>query len=189
MEFDFVSWDGANASDDIYVHVWGLVDNSASGTASIANLGAQNGNMWANAVTNGFSVTNLGDGSLMTAGGDGVASGAAIQLLDQDTGNSLLANAIHVRRTFDLSAYAVNTLAGYDYLVIGFSRNPVAGDNKFALFDVAVSVDRRAQYVSGRADLYRGGTNQSLSLKFAGIPEHDCGEYRFRRIVPLGRTL
>ena len=140
LEFDFVSWDGANASDDIYVHVWGLVDNSASGTASIANLGAQNGNMWANAVTNGFSVTNLGDGSLMSAGGDGVASGAAIQLLDQDTGNSLLANAIHVRRTFDLSAYAVNTLAGYDYLVIGFSRNPVAGDNKFALFDVAVSV-------------------------------------------------
>jgi len=140
VEFDFVSWDGANDSDDIYVHVLGLVDNTASGTASIANLGAQDGNMWANAVTNGFSVTNLGDGSLMTAGGDSVAASAAIQLLDQDSGSGSEGSAIHVRSSFDLSAYAVDTLAGYDYFVIGFTRNPGAGDNKFALYNVAVTV-------------------------------------------------
>ena len=140
VEFDFVSWQGANASDDIYVHLWGLVDESASGTASIANLGATNGNMWANAVTNGFSVTNLGDGSLMTGGGDSVAGSAAIQLLNQDTGNSLLPAASHVRTTIDLSSYTVDTLAGYDYFVIGFTRNSGAGDNKFALYNVAVSV-------------------------------------------------
>lgn len=140
VEFDFVSWEGANASDDIYVHVWGLVDNSASGTASIANLGATNGNMWAIAATNGFSVYNLRDGSLMTASGDATAASAAIQLLDQDTGVSSEVNAIHVRSTFDLSSYAVDTLASYDYLVVGFTRNPGGDDNKFALYDVAVTV-------------------------------------------------
>lgn len=140
VEFDFVSWDGVNDSDDIYVHLWGLVNDSASGTASIANLGAQNGNMWATAVENGFSVYNLADGSLMTVNGDASAASAAIQLLDQDTGSSLLADAIHVRSTIDLSSYTVDALAGYDYFVIGFTRNPGAGDNKFALYDVAVSV-------------------------------------------------
>ena len=61
-------------------------------------------------------------------------------MLDQDTGNSLLANAIHVRRTFDLSSYAVDTLAQYDYLVIGFARNPDVGTgNNLALYDVAVT--------------------------------------------------
>jgi len=140
VEFNFVSWDGVNDSDDIYVHLWGLVDESASGTASIAHLGAQNGNMWATAVENGFSVTNLADGSLMTVNGDASAASAAIQLLNQDTGSSLLADAIHVRSTIDLSSYSVDALAGYDYFVIGFTRNPGAGDNKFALYDVAVSV-------------------------------------------------
>ena len=140
VAFDFVSWNGTT-NDNIYVHLWGLVDNSASGTASIANMGAQNGSMWANAVDNGFSVYNLGDGSLMANTGGGGGGNAAIQLLNQAPSvSSLESDAINVSSTIDLSSYAVDTLAGYDYFVIGFARNPDVGTgNGFAIYDVAVT--------------------------------------------------
>ena len=139
VEFNFVSWDGANDSDNIYVHLWGLVDDSANGSSFVGNLSAQNGNLWADAVENGFSVYNLGDGSQMTAIQGGGSGNAAIKLLDQDSGSSLIRDAINVSVTFDLSSYAVDTLAGYDYIVIGFARDPQAGGNKFALYDVALT--------------------------------------------------
>jgi len=147
---DFVSWDGASDSDDIYVHLWGLVDTGASGTAWIANLGASNGHMWAKAVDAGFSVTNLGDGGLIAEASDTNASSAAIQLLDQDSVTSLEGDAIHVSSTINLSSYAVDTLAGYDYFVIGFTRNPGADDNQFALYDVAVSATESSTSLVGQ---------------------------------------
>lgn len=139
VEFTFNSWNGTTP-DNIFVHVWGLVDNTASASAGIANLGAQNGNMWANAVDNGFSVYNLGSGSLMGSNAEGNAGNTAIQLLNQDTGTSLIGDAVNHSTTFDLSGYAVNTLAGYDQFVIGFGRNPGIGTgNSFALHDVTVT--------------------------------------------------
>ena len=140
VEFNFVSW-GGTTNDNIYVHLWGLIDNTAGASAAVANLGAQNGNMWADAVNNGFSVTNLGDGSLMSVINDGGAAGAAIQLLNQAPSDSIsLSDAINISTTIDLSSYAVDTLAQYDYLVIGFARNPDVGTgNNLALYDVAVT--------------------------------------------------
>lgn len=138
VEFNFVSWDGLNDSDDIYVHLWGLVDQTSGASASIANLGAQNGNMWVNSTAT-IDNYNLGSGALMTIGADGGAGNAAIQLLDQDSGTSLIGDAINISTTIDLSGYTVDTLAGYDYFVIGFARNPGADDNKFALYDVTVT--------------------------------------------------
>ena len=140
VEFNFVSW-GGTTNDNIYVHLWGLIDNTAGASAAVANLGAQNGNMWADAVNNGFSVTNLGDGSLMSVINDGGAAGAAIQLLNQAPSDSTsLSDAINISTTIDLSSYAVDTLAQYDYLVIGFARNPDVGTgNNLALYDVAVT--------------------------------------------------
>lgn len=139
VEFTFNSWNGTTP-DDIFVHTWGLVDNSASGTASIANLGAQNGNMWVNAVTGGFTVYNLGTGIEMMTHADGAAGNAAIQLLNQDTGTSLIGDAVNHSSEFNLTGYSVNNLAGYDYFVIGFARNPDIGtSNSFALHDVTVT--------------------------------------------------
>jgi len=150
VEFNFVSWDGANDSDDIYVHLWGLVGNSSTGTAWIANLAASNGNMWAKAVDAGFSVYNLGDGGLIASASDTNANSAAIQLLDQDSGTSSEGDAIHVLRKINLSSYEVDTLVGYDYFVIGFTRNPGADGNKFALYDVAVSATESSTSLVGQ---------------------------------------
>ncbi|MBT5020002.1 MAG: PEP-CTERM sorting domain-containing protein [Planctomicrobium sp.] len=139
VEFTFNSWNGTTP-DDIFVHVWGLVDDSASGTASIANLGAQNGNMWVNAVTGGFTIYNLGTGVEMTTHADGSAGNAAIQLLNQDTGTALIGDAVNHRSEFNLTGYTENNLADYDYFVIGFARNPDVGtSNFFALHDVTVT--------------------------------------------------
>ena len=139
VNFTFNSWNGTTP-DDIYVHLWGLVDVSSNATSSIANLGAQNGNMWANAVTSGFTVYNLGSGSQMTAGADANGGSAAIKLLDQDTGTSLIGDAVDYNTQLDLSGYAVNTVGGYDYLVMGFTRNPDVGtSNSLAVHDVNVN--------------------------------------------------
>ena len=129
---------GANDTN-IYVHLWGLVDNTATDGGSIANLGAQNGNMWADAVTNGYTAYNLGDGSLMTAGADGGAGGAAMQLLNLDTGTSLIGDASVAAATFDLSGYTLATLAQYDYLVVGIARDVAADGNSFAMHDIKVT--------------------------------------------------
>lgn len=138
VNFTFNSWNGTTG-DNIYVHLWGLVDATPT-DGSIANLGAQNGNMWVDAIASGFTVYNLGSGAQMTAGADGAAGAAAIQLLNQDTGTSLIGDAVDYNTTIDLSSYTVNTVGGYDYLVMGFGRNPGVGTgNSFAMHDVEVN--------------------------------------------------
>lgn len=139
VNFSFASWDGST-NDNIYVHLWGL-KNVAPTDLKLANLNAQNGSMWASAVNNGFDVYNLGTGVKMTTDGDGSAANAAIKLENQTpTPDQSVANAIHFSTTFDLGGYDLNTIDSYDYLVMGFARNPGVGTgNKFALFDVQVS--------------------------------------------------
>ena len=106
--------------DDIFVHVWGLEDVSSTSSSGIANLGAQNGNMWANAVNNGFNVYNLGSGNLMTsASSDAYGADAAVQVIDiADTAGAFLTSTT----TLDLSGHALG-MSDYDYLVIGFARD------------------------------------------------------------------
>ena len=136
----FNSWNGTTP-DNIYVHLWGLVDNQGSTTTtSFANYGAQNGNMWI--YPGNFSYYNLGSGVLMAVGGDqGQAANAAIQFIDHPgTGDANLVNADNHTTILDLSGHSVNTIAGYDYLVIGIARNPDVGtSNSLAIHDLSVT--------------------------------------------------
>jgi hypothetical protein len=144
INMTYSAWDDNSPYDDstpisVYVHVWGLVDVSSTPNSLIANLGATNGNMWAYAVAD-FSVTNLRDGSLLTSADDTKGFTAAIQLTPtQDTGTPLLADAVAYSTTIDLSGYSLDTLAQYDYFVIGIAKNSVyATDRPFAIHDIKV---------------------------------------------------
>jgi hypothetical protein len=115
LSFDYTT---AEATEKLYVHLWGYVNVSSGPTTSMMNLGATSGNAWE---SSGSAMTayNLGkpNGAFTgtTAGG---GSDAAV-LLTGSTG------AQHYRGIFDLSAFttAPNSVAGYDYLVLGFTRN------------------------------------------------------------------
>lgn len=140
LDMTYNAWDGSTPID-VYVHLWGLVDISSSATSGFANLGATNGNMWGSNLAQ-FDYYNLGSGAKFTDGGtgDGGASAAAIKLLDQDTGDALIANAVNYSTTIDFSGYNLDTLAQYDYFVIGIAKNVQATtDNKFAIHDIKVT--------------------------------------------------
>ena len=129
VDLKFVSWDGTTG-DNLYIHLWGLEDVSSTAASNIANLGAQDGNMWANAVDNGFNVTNLGDGTTFSDSSQANAGSAAIQLLNQDSGTANFGDAIDYSANFD----SVGTLADYDYLVVGIGRNPAVGTGNGSSF-------------------------------------------------------
>tara|TARA_B110000908_G_C10194522_1_gene422226 strand:- start:128 stop:898 length:771 start_codon:yes stop_codon:yes gene_type:complete len=140
VNMTYNAW-GGTTPIDVYVHVWGLVDISSSATDGIANLDAQNGNMWGSSLTK-FDHYNLGNGTQFTDGGgsDGGAGVAAIKLLDQDTVTASIGNAVAYSTTIDLSGYSLDTLAQYDYFVIGIAKNVVAStDNGFAIHDIKVT--------------------------------------------------
>ena len=145
----FNSWNGTTP-DNIYVHLWGLVDNLGSTTtSSFANVGASNGNVWIS--TSNFSYYNLGSGASMGSGGDmGHASKAAIKFIDHPgTGDANLVNAVNHTTTLDLSGHSVNTIAGYDYLVIGIARNPDAStSNGLAIHDLSVTAVPEASHAA-----------------------------------------
>lgn len=147
----FSSW-GGTTPDDIYVHLWGLVDNkNSTSTTTFANNAAQNGNIWIN--ENNFTYYNLGSGVTMATGAgndQGHNANAAIQFIDHPgTGDSLLVNAENHTTTLDLSGHSVNTIAGYDYLVIGIARNPdVATGNNFAIHDLSVTAIPEASHAA-----------------------------------------
>lgn len=147
----FNSW-GGTTPDDIYVHLWGLIDNkNSTSTTSFANQGAQNGNIWIQSAN--FTYYNLGSGVTMGTGtgeDQGQAGNAAIQFKDQaSTGDSLIANAVDSTTIVDLSSHSVNTIAGYDYLVIGVARNPdVSTSNNFAMHDLSVTAVPEASHAA-----------------------------------------
>ncbi len=145
LQFDmtYSAWtqSGTGATDtNVYVHLWGLVDNTATDEGGIANLGAQNGNMWVNAVDNGYTAYNLGTGSQFTSNNQADAASAAIQLLNLNTSNSsLIEDAGVASVAFDLSGYALDTLAQYDYLVVGIARDVATDGKGFAMHDIKVT--------------------------------------------------
>ena len=145
INMTYSAWNGTEPID-VYVHVWGLNDkNPITSTAEtlIANTSAQNGNMWAqpDSLAN-FDIYNLGNGTQFTTGFavDGGAGVAAIQLTPtQDTGTALIGDAVAYSTTIDLSGYTLNTLAQYDYFVIGIAKNSdTASDRQFAIHDIKV---------------------------------------------------
>jgi len=139
VNMTYNAWNGTTAID-VYVHLWGLVDKASTATSSFANLGAQNGAMWGQNLTD-FDYYNLGSGAKFTTGAGGEADGgaAAIKLLDQDTGTALIGDAVAYSTTIDLSGYTLNTLAQYDYFVIGIAKNSTsASDRQFAIHDIKV---------------------------------------------------
>jgi len=140
VNMTYNAWNGTTAID-VYVHLWGLVDKASTATSGFANLGAQNGAMWGSSLTD-FDYYNLGSGAKFTTGGGGEADGgaAAIKLLDQDTGTSLIGDAVAYSSTISLSGYSLDTLAQYDYFVIGIAKNVVAStDNGFAIHDISIT--------------------------------------------------
>ncbi len=145
LQFDmtYSAWtqSGTGANDtNVYVHLWGLVDNTATDSGAIANLSAQNGNMWVNAVDNGYTAYNLGTGSQFTSNNQANAASAAIQLLNLNTNDSsLIADAGVASVAFDLSGYALDTLAQYDYLVVGIARDVASDGKAFAMHDISVT--------------------------------------------------
>ena len=148
INMTYSAWDNIPPYDDsdeveVYVHVWGLVDIDSTDTSGVANLLPQNGNMWAaSGSLDVFDIYNLGNGTKFTTGFavDGGAGVAAIQLTPtQDTGTSLIGDAVAYSTTIDLSGYSLDTLAQYDYFVIGIAKNSTsASDRQFAIHDIKV---------------------------------------------------
>lgn len=140
VSFKYVSWNGTTP-DNLYVHLWGIVDKGAVGTDVLANMGAQNGNMWAGTDFAKYDIYGLDDGAKFTITQDGGAGNAAISLVDfQATASATFADAATYTNQFDLSGHTIVNLAGYDYLLIGFTRDPDVGtSNGFALYDVSLT--------------------------------------------------
>lgn len=113
LSFDYST---ANASEELYVHLWGYVDVNSTPTKGIMNLAAQNGNAWEIA-SDTLTPYNLGGADGVFTGTRGIASDAAVIL----TGSSGVQS---YRATFDLSSFttAPSRLADYDYLALGFAR-------------------------------------------------------------------
>lgn len=137
VELSYVSWGGVEG-DNLFIHLWGLVDIASRSDSAIVNLHAQNGNMWVEALNNGFKVYNLLDGSPFTQYGEGRADSAAIKLMNQDTASSLSEHA----QVFSATLRDFGALADYDYLVMGITRDPAEGrGNGTAFYDVSLTAE------------------------------------------------
>ncbi|MBT3194283.1 MAG: sulfatase-like hydrolase/transferase, partial [Verrucomicrobia bacterium] len=109
-------YDTAAEDESLFAHLWGYVDvRSVPGTPTM-NLGASNGNAWESS-EGAMMAYNLGRSNGVFTGTAGLADDAAVNLTGA-SGPQVYSN------TFDLSAFttAPATVDGYDYLVIGFTR-------------------------------------------------------------------
>tara|TARA_B110000285_G_scaffold217482_1_gene265900 strand:- start:460 stop:1260 length:801 start_codon:yes stop_codon:yes gene_type:complete len=134
VSFTYETLGGTSAADDLFVHVWGLVDLTSTATTGMANLSATAGNLWqpGDAL---FTTYSLGDGSVLSSSNNATASTAAISLVDMAVGITPTLYST----TLDLSGYALDTLAQYDYFLISFNRTYGGSEQGFALRDVAVT--------------------------------------------------
>ncbi len=107
----------ATAGERLHVHLWGCVDISSTPSTGIMNLGASNGNAWQSAPTNELTVYNLGKPNGVFTGTRGLASDTAVTISGL-IGPQVFSN------TFDFSSFttAPDTIDGYDYITIGFTR-------------------------------------------------------------------
>lgn len=114
LSFDYSMNDPA---ETLYVHLWGYVENATASTPTTGtmNLGASNGNAWESSGA-AFDQYNLGKADGAFSGTPGLGSDAAVVL----TGGSGSFTTV-----FDLGAFttAPDTVAAYDYIVLGFARN------------------------------------------------------------------
>ena len=117
LSFDYTL---AEASEALYLHLWGYVDVNSTPDTWTMNLGASNGNAWESS-SDAMTAYNLGGPSGAFAGKAGDDGDAAVILTGASGPQSCTV-------TFDLSSFATapNRLEDYDYLAIGFTRK-IAG--------------------------------------------------------------
>jgi len=112
INFDYTR---GSENETLYMHVWGLVDGSSTDSTNIMNTGASSGAAWESS-GGAFTPYNLGavDGYF----DNGKPSDAAIALTGSAGAKSFCGDLI-------LSDFttAPNTVAGYDYIAIGFTRD------------------------------------------------------------------
>lgn len=131
LSLQYSAWQyeaGTGQLDDLFIHVWGLVDRGRSSSNSlVANLSSSNGNVWG-AEDADFDYYNLKDGVKFPKHSDSDYGSAAIQLSGLDTGTSEEADLKTLEYQIDLSGFSKNKLRDYDYLVVAIARNTVAVD-------------------------------------------------------------
>ena len=158
VSFDYTM---ADPGESLYVHLWGYVENATASTptTSTMNLGASNGNAWESSGAT-FDQYNLGKPDGVFTGTSGAGSDAAAIV----TGGSGSFST-----TFDLSAFATapNTVAGYDYIVLGFARNE-PGDGSTS----ALTLD----------NIFLTSVPEPSSISLLGIAGILLGVHRRRRI-------
>jgi len=112
INFDYTR---GSENETLYMHVWGLVNVSSNDTTNIMNTGSQNGATWE---TSGGAFTTYNLGAVDGYFDNGKSSDAAIALTGSAGAKSFCGDLI-------LSDFttAPNTVAGYDYIAIGFTRD------------------------------------------------------------------
>lgn len=136
VSFSYNAWQqnaGNGGLDDLYVHIWGLVDKGSSPTSTVASLGSTNGNSWGGSDTD-FTRYNLKDGAVLPAYNSSTNITAAIKLTGLDTDTSADSDIATYNHSIDLSGYALGEMADYDYLVITFAKNSVVGSGRGLAF-------------------------------------------------------
>ena len=162
LSFDYTM---ADPNERLYVHLWGYVENAnpSSGSTWMMNLGASNGNTWesSGAVFDQYNLGKPPNGSFVPPAG--VGHNAAVIL----TGGSGTYEG-----TFDLGEFtnAPNTLADYDYLVIGFARNERGYGNTSALTIDNLKLLATAEVPSGAFGDYVDLGGEALCLPAPGAP-------------------
>ena len=126
LSFSYNAWQqvaGTGELDDLYVHVWGLVDlGTSAADSSVAGLSSTNGNVWGGN-SGKFTRYNLKDGNELVNYSDSHAGTAAFKLTGIDSGGS---NTLATfSQSIDLSGYGLDSVDQYDYLVIAFARDTV----------------------------------------------------------------
>lgn len=116
-----VGFNLSSTTEQLYLHVPGYVGSAPASTLSFFNQNATNGNAWDTAAGSFDSAFTLNDGTIVDGSSSGTVAANAIRLDNGTTGLQMFST------TLDLSSHAVNNIAGYDYLVVAFTRNAFGG--------------------------------------------------------------
>lgn len=117
------------------MHLRGFIGSAPLGTTSFINQNATNGNLWDLTGTAFTAITNkinLNTG----IGFDNTTNTLAANAVELSDGASGLHN---FSQTFDMSGYAVNNIADYDYLAVVITRNALGTGPSFSIDDISLT--------------------------------------------------
>ncbi|WPJ95694.1 PEP-CTERM sorting domain-containing protein [Coraliomargarita algicola] len=130
-----VTFTTAEAGEELYVHIRGFIGSAPADTTDFINRNATAGNLWdltGTAFTATTNKINLNSGIGFDAF-DNTTATSAVELSDGDAG-------LHnFSQTFDMSGYAVNTIVGYDYLVLAFTRDELGTSPSVSIADITLT--------------------------------------------------